>query len=189
MKPQIREITQQDAPAFARLLIQLSRETRFNLLTEAENTALAETQPARTAQLIASPEQQVLLATSDDAVIGFVALSQGVFERNRHACSLMTGVLREYWRQGMATALMEKALQWAEQRGVTRVELTVMEGNSAAKRFYERFGFATEGVKRQALMVDGAPVDEICMARLGQSVEVKRGQYPFSSFIIFRKGY
>ena len=99
-------------------------------------------------------------------LIGFSALSQGVFEKNRHACSLMTGVLRGYWRRGVATALMERALDWVGQRGITRVELTVMEGNDPAVRLYEKFGFEREGVKRSALMVDGGPVNEICMARL-----------------------
>jgi RimJ/RimL family protein N-acetyltransferase len=159
MQPEIRNIRQSDAAAFAQLLIQLSRETPFTLLSEAENTALAQSQPERTRQLIEAPNQQVLVATRSHALIGFVAVSQGVFEKNRHACSLMTGVLRDYWRQGVATALMDLALSWVEQRGITRVELTVMEDNVPAIHFYEKFGFQREGVKRNALIVDGAPVN------------------------------
>jgi len=89
-----------------------------------------------------------------------------VFGKNRHACSLMTGVLRDYWRQGVASALMQRAMSWVEQRGISRVELTVMENNAPAIRFYQRFGFQREGIKRNALIVDGAPVNEICMARV-----------------------
>jgi len=166
VKPEIRDIRQNDATAFAQLLIQLSRETPFTLLSEVENTALASTQPERTRQLIEAPSQQVLVATDNDTLIGFVALSQGVFEKNRHACSLMTGVLRDYWRQGVASALMQRAMSWVEQRGISRVELTVMENNAPAIRFYQRFGFQREGIKRNALIVDGAPVNEICMARI-----------------------
>lgn len=166
MKPEIREIAEQDAAAFAALLIQLSRETSFTLLSEAENAALAPSQPERTRQLIVAPNQQVLVATDNGALIGFVALSQGLFEKNRHACSLMTGVLHDYWRQGVASALLERALAWVAQRGITRIELTVMEGNAAAIRLYEKFGFETEGVKRAALMVNGRAVNEICMARI-----------------------
>ena len=167
MTPDIREITEHDAAAFAALLTRLSRETPFTLLSEAENAALAPTQPERTRQLIAAPGQQVLVATDQGALIGFVALSQGAFEKNRHACSLMAGVLRDYWRQGVASALLQRALAWVAQRGITRVELTVMEGNSAAIGLYRKFGFEIEGVRRAALMVDGAAVNEICMARLG----------------------
>ena len=166
MTPDIRPITEDDAAAFAALLVQLSRETPYTLLSEAENAALAPSQPGRTRQLIAAPNQQVLVATNKGALIGFVALSQGLFERNRHACSLMTGVLRDYWRQGVASALLERALAWVAQRGITRVELSVMEGNAAAIRLYEKFGFEPEGVKRAALMVDGRAVNEICMARI-----------------------
>ena len=166
MKPEIRGIRHNDAAPFAQLLIQLSRETPFTLLSEAENTALASSQPERTRQLIEAPGQQVLVATDNDTLIGFVALSQGGFEKNRHACSLMTGVLRDHWRQGVASALMQHALDWVEQRGISRVELTVMENNAPALRFYEAFGFQREGIRRNALLVDGAPVNEICMARL-----------------------
>ncbi len=166
LQPEIRELWQSDAADFAELLIQLSRETSFALLSEVENRALASTQPERTRQLIEAPNQQVLVATDNTALIGFVALSQGLFEKNRHACSLMTGVLRDYWRQGVASALLQRALRWAEQRGISRVELTVMESNAPAIRFYQKFGFQREGVKRDALIVDGAPVNEICMARI-----------------------
>ena len=166
MQPEIRAIRQSDAAAFAQLLIQLSRETPFTLLSEVENRALASTQSERTRQLVEAPNQQLLVATDDAALIGFVALSQGLFEKNRHACSLMTGVLRGYWRQGVATALLRHALRWVGQRGISRVELTVMESNAPAIRFYQKFGFQREGVKRGALIVDGTPVDEICMARI-----------------------
>jgi len=167
MKPDIRPIKEDDAAAFAALLIQLSRETPYTLLSEAENAALAPSQPERTRQLIEAPNQQVLVASDNGALIGFVALSQGVFEKNRHACSLMTGVLRAHWRQGVASGLLERALEWVAQRGISRVELTVMEGNTAAIGLYQKFGFETEGVKRAALMVEARPVNEICMARLG----------------------
>jgi RimJ/RimL family protein N-acetyltransferase len=166
MQPEIRAIRQSDAQAFGRLLIQLSRETPYTLLSETENAALADTQPERTRQLIAAPGQQVLVAVDAKALIGFTALSQGAFERNRHVCSLMTGVLRAHWRQGVGTALMEHALDWVAGRGITRVELTVMERNTGAIRFYENFGFAREGIKRRALLVDGDPADELCMALL-----------------------
>lgn len=165
-QPEVRGLRQSDAAEFAQLLIQLSRETPFTLLSEVENRALASTQPQRTRQLIEAPGQQVLVATVKDTLIGFLALSQGGFEKNRHACSLMTGVLRDYWRQGVASALMQRALRWVEQRGISRVELTVMESNAPAVGFYQKFGFQREGVKRNALVVDGVPVNEICMARI-----------------------
>jgi RimJ/RimL family protein N-acetyltransferase len=166
VQPEIRDLRQNDAAGFAQLLIQLSRETPFTLPSEVENRALASTQPERTRALIEAPGQQVMVATHNAALIGFLAVSQGGFEKNRHACSLMTGVLRDYWRQGVASALLQRALRWVEQRGISRVELTVMESNAPAIGLYQKFGFQREGIKRNALIVDGAPVNEICMARI-----------------------
>ena len=81
MQPEIRELRQNDAADFAQLLIQLSCETPYTLLSEVENRALASTQPERTRQLIEAPGQQVLVAADNAVLIGFVALP---FAEARH---------------------------------------------------------------------------------------------------------
>jgi ribosomal protein S18 acetylase RimI-like enzyme len=168
MKPDIRDIEQEDWKAFSDLLIRLSRETPYTLLTESENRALSNTQEERTRQLISDPNQLVVVASHHGSLVGFVAVSRGLFTRNRHAGSLMIGVLPDYQGKGIAAALMQRALSWAESRQITRIELGVMENNDRAIRFYERFGFEKEGIKRNSLMMDGVPVNEISMSRISQ---------------------
>jgi RimJ/RimL family protein N-acetyltransferase len=41
-----------------------------------------------------------------------------------------------------------------------------MTHNERGKALYTRMGFAVEGIKHESLRVDGAWVDEICMAKL-----------------------
>jgi RimJ/RimL family protein N-acetyltransferase len=53
-----------------------------------------------------------------------------------------------------------------EQLGLHRIELGVYAFNPRAQRAYEKAGFVTEGVKRDALRWDGEWVDEIVMAVL-----------------------
>lgn len=171
MNIEIREIRESDSAAFAQLMVQFSRETPYMLLTEEENIALADTQEERTRQLISAPNQLLLVACNDDKLVGFIALSQGLFTKNRHSCSLMIGVLSEHQGRGVATELMLRALSWAEKKGISRIELTVMESNQRAVRFYRRFGFEQEGLKRRALLVDGVPVDELYMARIDTSAD------------------
>ena len=170
MNVAIREIRKSDSDAFANLLIEFSRETPYMLLTEDEYIQLSATQEQRTEQIIREPNQQVFVATHSGKLIGFVALSQGLFAKNRHSCSLMIGVLSDFWGQGVAARLMESALSWVENKQIVRIELSVMEGNERAIRFYERFGFQKEGVKRSALLLDGRLENEIYMSRIKDDV-------------------
>lgn len=75
-------------------------------------------------------------------------------------------MLKAYAGRGIGTALMEEAEHWACERGVHRLELTVMTHNLAAVALYEKAGFAVEGIRRHSMLVDGSYVDEHYMVKL-----------------------
>lgn len=54
-------------------------------------------------------------------------------------------LLREAWGTGMAAALLEAALAEARRRGFLAMRLFTPAGQSRARRFYEREGFAAAG--------------------------------------------
>ncbi len=56
--------------------------------------------------------------------------------------------------------------QWARQRVITCLELTVMTHNQAGVALYKKQGFEIEGRKKHSLLVDGYYVDEYLMAKL-----------------------
>ncbi|MGW5647245.1 N-acetyltransferase family protein [Saccharopolyspora sp. NPDC003752] len=50
------------------------------------------------------------------------------------------------WRgEGVAEVLVDAVLAWSRSRGAASVALWVFDGNSAARRFYERIGFSPAG--------------------------------------------
>jgi ribosomal-protein-alanine N-acetyltransferase len=57
-------------------------------------------------------------------------------------------VLPEHRRAGVATALLERALEHAVQSGAIRATLEVRRSNDAARLLYERFGFTVAGIRR-----------------------------------------
>jgi len=73
-------------------------------------------------------------------------------------------VLPRFRGENVGHALDEAALTEARSRaGVRIVQLTVTEGNAAARRLYERFGFVAFGVEPYAVAVHGRYVSKVHM--------------------------
>lgn len=72
-------------------------------------------------------------------------------------------VRAEYRRQGIGRRLMEGLCCTADKTGVQSIYLEVREGNAAARRLYESFGFA--GVGRRRNYYDNPREDALLMAR------------------------
>ena len=93
---------------------------------------------------LANRELVTLVAQEGADVRGFCALegapgSDGAAEiRARY-------VEPASWRAGVGSALLAVALELLRERGVAAVTLWVFEGNSGARVFYERHGFAPDG--------------------------------------------
>lgn len=71
----------------------------------------------------------------------------------------------EAQRQGLATALLQKALPELFQRGARRCFLEVRVGNEAAIALYQRFGFGVDGRRRDYYPAAGGREDALLMSR------------------------
>ena len=96
----------------------------------------------------------------------FVAVSAGevvgwcdIQPRDRpifaHVGILGMGLLPRFRGRGIGTDLIRRSLAAARAFGFHRVELTVREHNTGAVELYRKVGFATEGLQRDAVQVDG----------------------------------
>jgi ribosomal protein S18 acetylase RimI-like enzyme len=83
-----------------------------------------------------------------------------------HTGVLGIGVLAEFRGRGIGMALIRETLKKARASGLTRIELSVRQGNASVIGLYERFGFVHEGVQRNAIRLDGKYENLICMALL-----------------------
>jgi RimJ/RimL family protein N-acetyltransferase len=107
----------------------------------------------------------------------FVALSAGelvgwcdVLPKSRpihaHTGVLGMALLPPFRGQGIGAELIRRSLAAAKAFGFHRVELTVREDNANAVALYKKFGFATEGLQRDAVQVDGVYGNVMLMAVL-----------------------
>ena len=106
----------------------------------------------------------VFVADTGDAIVGRLSVGRDPHPASAHIADLGLMVARSHRRHGVGWALLERAVAWARDAGVEKLELHVFPHNEGAIRLYERFGFEREGYrKRQYRRPDGF-VDAVLMA-------------------------
>jgi putative acetyltransferase len=109
----------------------------------------------------------MLVAEVGDEVVGNLGLEAMLTPRRRHVGRLGMAVRDDWQGKGVGTALMEAALDLADNwLNLTRVELEVYTDNQAGIALYEKFGFEIEGILRRFAFRGGRYVDAHCMARI-----------------------
>ena len=103
----------------------------------------------------------------DGEVRGFYRESRQP-NRSRHVAILTTLAIAPSEKgSGLATAMIEEAIELLRAQGVLRVELTLEADNRRALAFYRRLGFEQEGRLKKAYKRAGEAdyLDELVMAR------------------------
>ena len=83
-----------------------------------------------------------------------------------HSGTLGIGLLADFRGRGIGRRLMQQTIDRAFAFGLTRVELTVREGNANAIALYKSLGFETEGLHRNAVCIEGQHENLYSMALL-----------------------
>jgi L-phenylalanine/L-methionine N-acetyltransferase len=109
-----------------------------------------------------------LVACVAGEVVGEISLHTSPTRwRMRHVGSIGMAVRDDWQGKGVGTALLEAALELADNwLNLTRIELRVYVDNAAGIALYEKFGFEIEGTHRRLAFRDGEYVDAYSMARL-----------------------
>lgn len=145
---------------FHAVLDSVAREKRYLLFLEApslENCTTFVQENIRKCHV-------ALVALLDERVVGWCDILPIPRHSTRHVGVVGLGVLEGFRGRGIGPALLQAALDKARAAGMTRIELDVREDNLPAIALYERFGFEREGLKRNAVRVDGKYGNLIGMA-------------------------
>jgi RimJ/RimL family protein N-acetyltransferase len=152
----IRPVSKGDANALLALQHALDTESEFMLLEPGE----------REPRELPGAPSSLIVAEGNDELAGYVEVSVLPYARAASTGYVVMGVRTAYAGQGIGKALLTAARDEAVERGLRRLELTVMTHNTRALNLYLNCGFEVEGLRRDALTVGGVIRSEYYMGLL-----------------------
>jgi RimJ/RimL family protein N-acetyltransferase len=162
----IREIVSDDAANFVELIQQVETQSDFMLFEPNERKITPEQQQKRIETMLLEDNSTIFVAELDNHLVGYMVVTGGFANRNKHSVYIVIGVREGFTGQGIGTKLFVKLEEWATLHKIHRLELTVMTHNERAISLYRKMGFEIEGTKKHSLLVNGKYVDEYYMAKL-----------------------
>jgi L-phenylalanine/L-methionine N-acetyltransferase len=159
----IREAEPGDAAALVALARAISREPERWLLSSSEWRApAAERRYLRAVRR--SPHAAVFVAEAPEGLVARLSVARDPHPASYHVADLGLMVAAGHRRRGIGRALLRRAVEWARESDVTKLELHVFPDNEPAIALYESFGFVREGYRRRHYLRDGEYVDAVLMA-------------------------
>ncbi len=151
----IREAEISDAEALSEYLIKVGGETD-NLSFGRDTFRMSIKKEERFINKFkSSPQSLMLLALDGEMIIANASVEQSRVERYAHRAELSITVLRDYWGQGVGSALMRKLIEASKAVGLDSLFLDVRSDNTRAVALYEKFGFKKIGTYENYFKIDG----------------------------------
>ena len=159
--PTIRRATHDDVDAIRRVADAAWRAAYAELLrTETIDRALAEWySPEAVERVLDHPDAAYFVASVEGGVRAYCSVA--VDGEPARLPSIY--VHPDRWGEGLGTALLERALAWADERGAETIELQVLAANDVGRGFYEAHGF--EVVDEGTVDSFGEPCRELTYER------------------------
>jgi putative acetyltransferase len=161
----IRHADPSDAEQLARLAEAVSGEPEGWLISVAGEWRSAGDERRFLKALRRYPHAAVFVAEAEDGtLVGRLSVGRDPHPASSHVADVGLMVALGARRQGVGTALLQAAVEWARTAGVRKLELHVFPWNDAAIGLYEAFGFEREGFRKGHYRRGGRFVDAILMA-------------------------
>ena len=163
---EIRKIQMEDANNYLDMLLNLDNETKFMMFEPGERPTDINIIKNIIEKSI-NGDNLILIAIDEENIVGFLSAQKGEYKRIKHTGYIVVGIREKY--RGIGSKLFSELDIWAIENNITRLELSVICSNTIAKHLYEKNGFKVEGIKKNAMIIDGKYVDEFFMAKIYNS--------------------
>ena len=164
----IRSVEPEDAAGMLQYMKIMLGETPFLLRTPEEFNYTTEEEARILAGRKNDPRSLMLVAETEGEIIASADVCpHGTKSRVQHRAELGISVRKDYWRQGIGSALMERLVAFAAQAGYEQIELTVESKNQRALQLYHKNGFIIYGTRPHGLKYpDGSYDNDYLMVRM-----------------------
>lgn len=157
----------EDADRLAAFWKQAAGETEFLLMYPEEVDLVTANTQAMIERYLSVPRAVMICIFAGGRIIGTVMVTPvDRRTKQRHRCSFVLAVLREYYHLGLGSELLELAMICANSMGYEQMELGVCADNDIAIALYRKTGFMEYGKLPNAFhRKDGSRVAEILMVK------------------------
>lgn len=154
-----------DAEGLIGLILQADCETPFLARNPGEFSVSVEQETEMIKRMKTDNSMDWFLAKIDGKIIGMCSVSlvrNNLRFRHRAECAFI--VLKDYWRNGIGSILMENVISWCKIHGVEQLELDYVEGNHQGDGLYKKYGFEYWGTLKNGIKYpDGSYKDLVHM--------------------------
>lgn len=161
----IRTAEHGDARSLAALQKVVESESEFMLYAKDERTQSTQKVRKQIIEWKQSGHSTIIIAILNGQHVGYLMIMGNDAKRAAHRATIDLGLQKEAQGKGIAKSLLDKAEAWAKEKGISRLELTVIEENEPARKLYEKAGFESEGIRQKSMMINGKPHNEIYLAK------------------------
>ena len=164
----VRSVEPEDALLMLQYMKTMLGETPFLLRTPEEFNYTPEEEARILTGRRDDPRSLMLVAEMDGEIIASADVcSHGAKSRVWHRGELGVSVRRDYWHQGIGSALMERLIQFSGQVCYEQIELTVESKNMRAINLYLRKGFTIYGTRPHGMKyADGSYDNDYLMIKM-----------------------
>ncbi|MBU8687169.1 GNAT family N-acetyltransferase [Priestia megaterium] len=165
----IRPADIRDAEELSHLRFQLDGETE-NLDREPGEGYMDKSDFEALIQCDAESKRNIfLVAVVHNEIVGFSRCEGNELKRFAHKVEFGVCVAKECWGYGIGKELLQQSILWADDAGMKKMTLSVLETNKKAIDLYTKFGFEVEGVlKNDKVLSDGKFYSTVVMGRFNE---------------------
>ncbi|MEW4263654.1 GNAT family N-acetyltransferase [Priestia megaterium] len=162
----IRSADTSDADELSHLRVQLDGETE-NLDRESGEGYMDKLNFEKLIQRDAKSKRNLfLVAVVHNKIVGFSRCEGNDLKRFSHKVEFGVCVAKACWGYGIGKGLLKQSILWADDVGMKKMTLSVLETNKKAIDLYEKFGFEVEGVlKNDKVLSDDKYYNTVVMGR------------------------
>ncbi|MBU9671838.1 GNAT family N-acetyltransferase [Planococcus sp. CP5-4] len=108
----------------------------------------------------------ILLAILNGEHVGYMNILGDESERAAHRAEVELVVQADKHDIDILTALIQKSEEWAQQKGIKRFEITMLEENLQARKLFEQNAYEVEGIRKSSVFLQDELQNEVYMGKV-----------------------